>query len=153
MLTENGIQVDLEALNGVLEKGDIITIGFTLFAERMLVDTRTNATDGVYCQIVEPVGNVQERYMWLGKHRSSFGAPEGFAFFVWPHTVRTLVKDNVLGTLRDRLERIETGSGRKLDAALGEALRKEMAGMAIAINGGEGWATVWQRGSAPADPR
>ena len=147
MFTENGIQVDREALNKVLEQSDIITVGFTLFAERMLVDTRTNSTAGVFCQIVEPVGTVQERYAWLGRHRGTFGAPEGFAFFVWPHTVRMLVTDDVLAPLRDRLERIEPGSGSALDLALKEATRLEWAGMARMISGGEGWQAIWQRGA------
>ena len=145
MFTENGIQVDREAMNKVLEQSDIITMGFTLFPDRLLVDTRTNASDGVYCQIVEPVGNIQERYAWLGRQRGSFGAPEGFAFFVWPHTVQLLVADGALAPLRDRLERIQPGSGRLLDMALEEALRREWAGMARMITGGEGWQAVWQR--------
>ena len=27
-----------------------------------------------FCNIVEPVGTVQERFLWLGKHRGSFGS-------------------------------------------------------------------------------
>ena len=145
MFTENGIQVDRDALNKVLEQSDIITVGFTLFPERMLVDTRTNRSAGVYCQIVEPVGTVQERYAWLGRHRSGFGAPEGFAFFIWPHTVRMLVNDDILAPLRDRLERIQPASGKLLDLALAEASRQEWIGMARMIKGGEGWQAVWER--------
>src|SRR6185436_12184789 len=96
MQTENGINIDEEALEKLLKTSDLITIGFTLFAERILVDPRSNDATPQFAAVVEPVGTVQERYLWLGKHRGGFGPPEGFAFFVWPHTVQGLLDRNLL---------------------------------------------------------
>ncbi len=145
MDTENGIQVDIESLNRVLEQADLITIGFTRFPERLLVDPRTNATDGTFCGVVEPVGTVQERFLWLGKHRGSFGAPQAFAFFVWPHSVRLLIATDALAPLRSRLEQTEPGSGAALDVALARLRAIEVEAIRSLIRGGEGWATVWER--------
>lgn len=147
MLTENGLQVDLEAVEQVLRRADVLTIAFTLFPERLLVDTRANAEAGPFAGVVEPVATVQERYLWLGRHRGMFGAPEAFSFFMWPHTVRSLIRRDVLRTLRQRLEAAEGGAGARLDAALAELLDKEVEAMKAAVRGDpERWKTIWERG-------
>lgn len=145
MRTENGIDIDLEAMEKLLSQGDLITIGFTLFPQRLLVDTRTNDTDGQWIGLVEPVASVQERYLWLGRHRGSFGTPEGFAFFVWPQTVRGLVERDLLAPLRRRL----TPEGRAaLEDALQQALELERQAIAAAVRGTEAWPAIWQRPAA-----
>jgi hypothetical protein len=102
--------------------------------------------------IAPPAGSVQERYLWLGKHRGSFGVPEAFSFFVWPQTARTLAGGDALATLRNRLE---AAGGEKaalsLDTALGELLELDRRAMRTAVRGEKPWATVWAAsGSAAA---
>ncbi len=145
MRNENGLEVDREALDRLLATADLVTIGFTLFPERLLVDTRLNATDGQYASMVEPVASVQERYLWLGKHRSSFGAPEGFAFFIWPHTVRGLMERNALRVLKQRLD---PEARTALDEALAVALELERLAMQEAVRGSERWPAVWEKPAA-----
>lgn len=141
MRSENGLTLDMDAVTQLLEKSDVLTIGFPLFAERLLVDTRSNEQQGQFVSMVEPVGNVQERYMWLGKHRGSFGAPEGFAFFVWPHTVRGLIDRDILAPLRARLSPEAIAA---LDDALTEATLAETRAVKEMIRGGDAWPAVWQ---------
>lgn len=148
MRSENGIEVDMTALAELLQRADVITVGFTLFPERILVDTRSNDRQGQCAVTVEPVGTVQERYLWLGANRSSFGAPEAFSFFVWPHTVRSLLEREALAPLRARLE-AETAVA--LDATLAEALQREQSEMIAAVRGSERWPTLWERGGKRAD--
>jgi hypothetical protein len=141
MRTENGLTVDMEAVTKLLSEGDLITIGFTLFPQRLLVDTRFNDTDGQWVGLVEPVASVQERYLWLGKHRSSFGTPNGFAFFVWPHTVRYLVESGALGPLRARLT---PDGAAALDSAIDEALDMERRAMLDVVRGADHWPAIWE---------
>src|SRR5438477_7583801 len=103
VLSEVGFDVDLEALDDVLRRADVITVGFSTFVERLLVDTRMNSTHGPMLMIVEPVANVEERYLWLSHHRPTFGAPQAFSFFVWPRTIRGLVEQDTLLALRRRM--------------------------------------------------
>jgi hypothetical protein len=121
-----------------------------LFRERLLVDTRSNDRDGQFVAIVEPVGSVQERYLWLGKVRGAFGPPEGFSFFVWPQTVGNLVERDLLAPLRARLS---DEAARKLDVALGEARALERRGIAAAIRGSDDWPTIWQAQGNPLSGR
>jgi hypothetical protein len=148
MRTENGIEVDMAALAELLQRADVITVGFTLFPERILVDTRSNDRQGQCAVTVEPVATVQERYLWLGANRGSFGAPEAFSFFVWPHTVRSLLEREALAPLRARLEP-ETRA--KFDEALGQALQREQHEMVAAVRGSERWPALWERGGKRAD--
>lgn len=145
MRNENGLEVDREALDRLLSTADLITIGFTLFPERLLVDTRNNDHEGQFAAMVEPVASVQERYLWLGKHRSSFGAPEGFAFFIWPHTVRGLIERDALRILKARLD---PDAREKLEEALQVALELERLAMQEAVKGSERWPTIWERTAA-----
>jgi hypothetical protein len=145
MQTENGLQIDGDALERLLNQSDLITIGFTLFPERLLVDTRSNDQEGQFAEMVAPVGTVQERYLWLGKHRSSFGPPEGFAFFVWPHTVRNLVERDALAPLKARL----TPEAREnLEVAIATAAELERQAMKEIVKGSERWPAVWDRTAA-----
>jgi hypothetical protein len=150
MQAENGLDVDLAALERVLTTGDLVTIGFTLFAQRLLIDTRSNETAGQFVSIVEPVGSVQERYLWLGKMRGSFGPPQAFAFFVWPHTVRNLLERDLLAPLRARLSE---AAGRSLDRALLEAREMEHQAMKQAIRGNDDWPTIWEAQGNPLSGR
>jgi hypothetical protein len=141
MRTENGIPIDIEAMEKLLTQGDLITIGFTLFPLRLLVDTRTNDTDGQWVGLVEPVASVQERYLWLGRHRGSFGSPEAFSFFIWPETVRGLIDRDLLRALSHRLSPEACNA---LDTALNQALELERQAIIDAVRGTEAWPAIWQ---------
>ncbi len=140
--TENGTEVDFEALNNLLVRADVLTIGFSLFPERLLIDTRSNDRQGQLVTMTEPVGSVQERYLWLGRHRGAFGAPEAFSFFVWPHTVRNLLERNVLAPLHARLDP-EAAAQLALELERSSAL--EAMAIASAIRGDGNWPALWER--------
>ncbi len=143
MLTENGLEIDLNAVNEVLQRADVLTIGFTVFPERLLVDTRTLSGEGPLMAIVGPVTSVQERYLWLGKHRGQFPAPEAFSFFMWPHTVRNMIERNVLRVLRDRLRAVSSESDEVLEKTLARLLLLEEKAFRAAVRGDEPWQSLW----------
>ena len=146
MLTENGLEVDLNAVNEVLQRADVLTIGFTVFPERLLVDARTLPDAGPLIAIVGPVASVQERYLWLGKHRGEFPAPQGFSFFMWPHTVRNMVERNVLRVLRVRLRSVSSESDEVLEKTMARLLLLEEQAFRNAILGVEPWQALWKAG-------
>lgn len=145
MFAENGIEVDYDALNDLFHRADVLTIGFALFPERLLIDTRSTAGEGPMVAVVAPVTSVQERYHWLGQHRPQFGAPEAFSFFVWPHTVRRLIEQEVLAPLRARLDSVSGDGGAVLEEALATVGELERHAIAAAIRGDQPWTTVWSR--------
>jgi hypothetical protein len=134
----------MDAVNEVLDRADVLTIGFTTFSERLLIDARASGADGPMVAIVGPVGSVQERYHWLGRHRPGFGAPEAFSFFVWPHTVRTLRERDVLAVMRDRLASTSNDAIAVLDQVLERLSELESDAFRAAIRGDEPWKAVWE---------
>ncbi|MGI8927347.1 MAG: hypothetical protein ACR2HN_11995 [Tepidiformaceae bacterium] len=143
MRSENGLEVDLAALDEVLARADVLTVGFTLFPERLLIDVRTKGEEGPLVAIVGPVQTVQERYLWLGQHRGNFGAPEAFSFFVWPKMVRTLVEEGRLGRMSERLGEVSPRGPQVLDRVLQKLVVRESEAMASAVRGDEPWRSVW----------
>lgn len=142
MRSENGLDIDLEALTRVLTTADVLTIGFSLFPHRLLIDTRANAGTPQFAGIVEPVANVEERYLWLGQHRGGLGAPEAFSFFIWPHSVGALREGGVLAPL---LARLDPSTREYLGIGFDQATRLERAGTIAAIRGDEAWPALWER--------
>ena len=148
MYSENGLEVSRDAIEELLKKADVLAVGFSTFPERMLVDTRFTATAGTWSGIVEPVADVRERYLWLGRERGMFGAPQAFSFFVWPQTVGTLMARDVLGTLRERVALGGRAGVAAFDATLAALVRRERESWKEAIRGGDRYATMWAGRSA-----
>jgi hypothetical protein len=97
--------IDLEELRNVVQSADVFTVGFRLFPERMIIDTRESGDVGPMVKVVEPVTSVEERFFWLGKERPAFGVPQSFSFFVWPHSIRYLEESGLGSIIRDRVAR------------------------------------------------
>jgi len=97
------MMVDLEELRRVVDNADVFTVGFRMFPERLIIDARTTDTQGPMVRVVEPVTSVEERFFWLGTERPSFGAPENFTFFMWPHSVRYFEESGLGQMIRNRV--------------------------------------------------
>ncbi len=143
MFTENGLMVDLDELRKVVSECDVFTIGFRLFPQRLIVDTRAMAEEGPMVEVVEPVGTVEERFFWLGKRRPQFGVPERFTFFVWPHSLAFLVDCGLPDRIRERVGAAEpSGASQAIEEALAELRRLEQQSVQEALRG-ENYHALW----------
>jgi hypothetical protein len=143
LFTENGVLIDLEEVGKVVDASDVFTIGFRMFPQRVMIDTRETGEVGPMVRVVEPVDSVEERFHWLGRERPAFEAPERFAFFVWPHSLEFFESSGLPQRLRDRLgapERPEVAQ--MTDEALEELRRLEREAVQQALSG-EGYHTLW----------
>lgn len=145
MAAEHGVLINTTEVKEVVANADVFAIGFPLFPERLLVDTRSDATTPPTARLVEPVASVQERFFWLGQHRPSLGMPQRFMFFFWPHSVAYLQESGVRETIRRRFFSDETGGPglADLDRALEELETKERDVYLGAIRGDERHKTIW----------
>ena len=147
MFTENGVLIDFEELRKVVDKCDVFTIGFRLFPERLIVDTRTNGEQGPMIEVVEPVGTVEERFFWLGQRRPQFGVPESFTFFVWPHSVGYLEESAMMDRIRQRIYPLDAEDGKigqSVDEAMWNLTVRERKATRDAITG-QNYHTLWER--------
>jgi len=141
--SENGLQVDLDALKERLENADLIVIGFQGFAERLLLDARSSPTEGPLVAVVAPVSSVQERYAWLGKHRSSFGLPDDFTFATWPHSISLIREQDVLGPMGARMAAVSNEADLAMSRALARLEVLERRAVREAVLGGPAWESLW----------
>jgi len=143
MYTENGLLVDADEIRNIVRDADVFAIGFRLFPERLLIDTRADDGDPAgpcgtpMVAIVDPVESVQERFFWLGQHRPTLGMPKSFMFFFWPHSIGYLIESGIWDEVRARLTgRGFPGAGATCDAALRDLVERERAANIDAITGG-----------------
>jgi hypothetical protein len=151
--SENGLLVDLAEVEKVVDLCDVFTIIFQTLPERLLVDSRVSPEEGPLVAVVGPVATVEERYHWLGRERPSFGPPERFMFFLWPHTIAFLEQCGVVARIRCRCEATERPEALSMfDRALTDLREKERQATRAAITG-ENYRTIWpaQKRSPRAD--
>ncbi len=139
------MMVDLEELKNVVDNADVFTIGFRLFPERLIIDTRSEGDAGPMVRIVEPVTSVEERFFWLGKERPQFGAPQRFTFFVWPHSVRYFEESGLGDIVRQRLA--SEDADRQLAESEQELVSLEHRAEVDAILG-RNYHSLWERATA-----
>ena len=152
MQSENGLLIDLGRVNQVLESADVFAIGFANFAERFLVDTRANSEAGPMVRVVEPLGSVQERYLWLGKERPALDAPEAFVFFSWPHSVGFLAQSGVWERIRGRVgAATRPDAARQCDNAWQDLIALERANLLDAILGRQ-YVSLWPQEQQQPQP-
>jgi hypothetical protein len=93
--------------------------------------------------LVEPVATVEERYHWLGRKRPSFGPPERFTFFLWPHSIALLEQCGVVARIRHRCEATEWPKAVSLfDEVMAVLREREVQATRAAITGVD-YRTIW----------
>jgi hypothetical protein len=143
MHTENGLLVDMTEIGEIVNNADVFTIGFRLFPERLVIDTRHDDQETPMVAIVDPVESMQERFFWLGQHRPSLGMPDNFMFFFWPHSVGYLEESGVWEQIRKRIVGSNfEGAAETCDAALRDLREREHAATVEAIVG-QRYQTIW----------
>jgi hypothetical protein len=103
MFSENGVLVDFDEIRKLITSADVFTVGFGSFAERLLIDSRSNDTETPLVQVVQPKGSAQERIRWLNRRRPSLGPPQTFSFVAWPHSPSFLVESGVWDMVRNKV--------------------------------------------------
>jgi hypothetical protein len=141
VFTENGMMVDLEELRKVVENADVFAIGFRTFPQRLIIDARSMDNEGTMVRVVEPVATVEERFFWLGKERPSFGVPERFTFFVWPHSLRYFEESGLGQIIR---ERVHSEAGNQVTESMHRLFALEHQSTIDAVTG-KNYHTIWQR--------
>lgn len=143
MYSENGPRVDFAAVDSQLRSADVFVVGFSWFGVRLLIDTRCADDDAPLVEIVEPMGTMQERYAWIAGRRPTFGPPQNFAFWVWPHSVSYLRSSDVLSVVRENLRDWPEALG-NLDDCLDVLASAHTESVREAIRGDGGWRPLWE---------
>lgn len=145
---DNLISINLEQVTRAVDAAEVLVVGFTLFPERLLVDTRWSGYDPPLIKVAAPVSSVEERLKELHELRPRFPDPERFVFFVWPKSVATLESLGVWERIVQRCsapghEGVQEGCR----VALSELHRLEREEIGQAIHGPQ-YRSLWARESS-----
>jgi hypothetical protein len=151
MYSENGVLVDFEEINKLVDEADVFVVGFSNFAERLLVDSRVNHKEIPLVQVVEPSTGARARLAWLMRRRPSLGQPEAFSFFAWPHSPSFMRETGVWDHIRRKVDAAaDVEVGGQCETALRQLENLDMEA-AMAILRGERCITLWPRDENEAE--
>ncbi len=138
--------INLAALQEVIDGADVFVIRFDRIEQRLLVDARQNDGGEIFIQVVPPVNSGRERYRFLEEARPGMPAPEQITVFQWRQSVQVLKNVGLWKRLEERFFELGgVGAVQQVNAAFAEAFQLEQSELVGAIRGGEGWETLWER--------
>jgi hypothetical protein len=151
MFSENGLLIDFDEVRKIVESSDVFALAFAHFPERLLVDTRSNATETPLVQVVEPAGSGEQRLAWLQRRRPTLGKPEAFQLLPWPHSP-TLLSDS--GVWERILHRVGADADPQVDVQCSLAMRQlrnlDREALLAMINGDD-CITIWPPEAEPPE--
>ncbi len=136
--------IDLEEVRRVIDAADVLVVRFSVTDRRLIVDARTNETDGPLIKMVPPVASGEERFRALKVMRPRFKTPQRIMTFQWPRHARALVDAGVWEHLTRRVAALGwPDAAAQCEQAFAELLREECIVEREAVQGGEGFKTLW----------
>ena len=120
MYSENGVMVDLDDVAKLVSEADVFTVGFANFAERLIVDTRSDMNETPMVQVVEPASGPRDRLAWLQRRRPSLGAPRAFTFMAWPHSPSFMRDTGIWDRIR---QQVNADTDLNIDSQCEQAIR------------------------------
>jgi hypothetical protein len=145
--------IDLDEVRRVIDSAEVLVVRFAVTDRRLLIDTRTNDTEGAMIKVVPPVTSAEERFKALKIMRPRFRSPQRILTFHWPRHARALVESGLWENIKRRITDSSNGAAAaQCDEALRDLLAAERAVEIAAITGAEGFKTIWgERGEGDAD--
>ena len=141
---------DLQKVMDSLENEDVFCFSFPALGKVVVVDTRTNHSEGPLVFIASTSASPKERITSLRRLRPGFPRIRRLAVIVWPRYVDSLVTLGIWDRLVERL--LKAGHEDPIgacDALIQQLGRLEKAELAAVVTGG-GYQTIWPF-DGPAD--
>jgi len=136
--------IDLAEVRGVIDAADVLVVRFAVTDRRLLVDARTNETQGPMIKVVPRAGSAQERFKSVKVLRPRFRVPDRIMTFHWPRHARALSESGIWVHLTQRLVAMgwpETAA--ECEGAYRDLVEEDRRAEVAAVLGGEGFHTLW----------
>ncbi|HZP26009.1 MAG TPA: hypothetical protein VFB90_03080, partial [Dehalococcoidia bacterium] len=96
--------LDLEEVFKVIDNAEVLIVRFAIIDKRLLVDARTNETEGPLIQIVPRANSIEERFKSLKQLRPRFSLPDKIMSFMWHRpSMETFRSSGIWQRITDRL--------------------------------------------------
>ena len=141
----NNFQDDIEEIKNTLLEADVVSLFFPYFGKTVLIDIRSNETDGPALILTEMVRSPRERSRSMEQLRPGFNDPEKMVLIPWVRYLETLIDSGIWSIV---IKKLEDASFIDSKASANEILEKlrnlEHNEMADAENG-PSYKTIWSK--------
>ena len=132
-------------MKGSILEADVLSLFFPYFGKAILLDTRSNETDGPVIMLTEMVRSPQERIRSLERLRPGFPDVEKMILIPWVRYISTLVESGIWDSIVTRLEQSTFDDPDKsTEILLSELKKMERVELISAIKGPK-YETIWSR--------
>tara|TARA_Y100000758_G_scaffold107141_1_gene74900 strand:+ start:621 stop:1019 length:399 start_codon:yes stop_codon:yes gene_type:complete len=100
----NNFQDDIEEIKNTLLEADVVSLFFPYFGKTVLIDIRSNETDGPALILTEMVRNPRERIRSMEQLRPGFNDPEKMVLIPWVRYLETLIDSGIWSIVIKKLE-------------------------------------------------
>ena len=138
--------LDMGEVARVIDTADVLVVRFAIVEKRLLVDSRTNESDGPLIAVVPRAGSIEERFKSLKKLRPLFPLPEKIMSFMWPRHIETFRNSGLWDKIAGRMVSLGGDDmSTRCEQVYQELAQEERASVMAAIRGGEGYQSLWER--------
>ena len=88
---DEDLSFNLDEVLKSIDKAEVISLFFPKFRKSMIIDTRSNDTDGPMVRIMPMVASPQERMRNIRRLRPSFPRLRDLTLLAWPRYVESLI--------------------------------------------------------------
>ena len=144
-MNSNNFQDDIDEIKRNLDEADVVSLFFPYFGKSVLIDVRSNDTDGPALILTDMVRSPRERIRSMEKLRPGFGDPEKMVLIPWMRYLETLVESGIWDLVVSKLEASSFIDSKVYsDEILNRLKNFEHIELADVINGSS-YETIWSR--------
>ena len=141
----NNFQDNIEEIKNTLLEADVVSLFFPYFGKTVLIDIRSNETDGPALILTEMVRSPRERIRSMEQLRPGFNDPEKMVLIPWVRYLETLIDSGIWSVIIKKLEEASFIDPRVAADEILEKLRNlEHSKLADAVNG-PSYKTIWSK--------
>lgn len=138
--------IDLDEMGHVIDEAEVLIVRFHVLPDRLLLDMRTAAGVAPMVRLINPVGSSEERYRYLARIRPDLPLPDDITVLGWPRYVRVMRDSGIWQRITDRAVAVGGPEfGPICERVYAEAEAAERAEVGLAIAGGDGYESLWER--------
>ncbi|HXG35871.1 MAG TPA: hypothetical protein VNL15_02770 [Dehalococcoidia bacterium] len=140
--------LDLEEVFKVIDSAEVLIVRFAIIDKRLLIDSRTSASEGPLIALVPKANSIEERFKSLKQMRPRFPLPDKIMSFMWHRpSMETFRKSGIWQRITDRLVMLGGDNmASECERVFEELQREERAEIMAAIRGSESYQSLWERG-------
>ncbi len=142
-MMDEDLSFNLDEILSSIDKAEVLSLFFPRFRKSMIIDVRSNDTDGPMLRIMPMVASPQERMRNIRRLRPSFPRLRDLTLIAWPRYVESLIQMGVWDRILARLRALGYSDAIVVcDRLIVELRQLEQAELAAVVQG-ENYHTIW----------